>query len=222
MPDTLFIGNSYTAGIQPTLQRIVAASPHRDATLGFVHVGGITLRQLIDRGLAGKAIERRPWDIVVLQEQSQLPALDREHRTMFDEAVDELTEMTRAAGGEPMLYMTWGRRDRDEANPDLLPDFDTMQRRLSAAYRAAAERCSARLAPVGEAWAKVRQTNADLGRRLYQDDGSHASAEGALLGASVFYRALFNGQLDDVPTPEEITAEDAVVIKRAVLELESP
>lgn len=214
--NVLFIGNSYTDGIQRALAEMVAASPYRESELRFVWGGGATLQGLIDNGRAYKWIDRGPWDYVVLQEQSQLPALTGRPRRMFDEAVGTLVQWIREAGAEPVLYMTWGRRDGDAENMALLGDFDTMQRRLSEAYRAAGERHGVRLASVGEAWAKVRAQDASLGERLYQEDGAHPSAEGACVASCVFLRVLFGDNLAQVAGPAGVAAEDFAVIREVV------
>lgn len=216
----LFLGNSYTNGMQGAFARMVADSPHAGSTLRFVWAGGITLERLIRNGRAVEAIDSQPWDFVVLQEQSQLPALPGRRNRMFHDAVDTLVEKVREAGAEPVLYMTWGRRDWDKANRELLPDFETMQQKLSDAYRQAAARNRAHLAPVGEAWRKVRAADAMLGRALYQDDGSHPSDAGAFVTACVFYRVLFSDSLDGVSVPEGLDDREATLIKDAVLSME--
>jgi hypothetical protein len=212
----LFIGNSYTDGIQRVLAEMVAGSLHGESQLRFVWGGGATLQGLIDNGRAQKWIDRGPWDVVVLQEQSQLPALVGRPRRMFDEAVGTLVQKIRDGGAEPVLYMTWGRRDGDAENMGLLGDFATMQRRLSEAYRAAGERHGVRVAAVGEAWAEVRGKDAALGERLYQEDGAHPSAEGACVAACVFLRVLFGDTLEGARAPKGVAAEDFAVIREVV------
>ena len=51
------------------------------------------------------------WDWVVLQEQSQIPALASDRQTLTAPAVAQLGAMVVAAGSKPMLLETWAHRD---------------------------------------------------------------------------------------------------------------
>ncbi|NNM28048.1 MAG: hypothetical protein HKO57_00880, partial [Akkermansiaceae bacterium] len=71
----LFIGNSYTGQIRNMLTRVVAASPHRATHLEFVTPGGKTLEFHAHDPPTLARIRNGNWDLVVLQDQSQTPAL---------------------------------------------------------------------------------------------------------------------------------------------------
>lgn len=213
--DILFIGNSYTDQIQSALAEAIAESPYRQSTLTTVWQGGVTLQQLVEDGRAFEGIGRQKWDAVVLQEQSQRPAIPGDPRKQFDKAVDVLVPRIREAGAEPLLYMTWGHRDGNTVHPDLV-GYEAMQQRLTDAYREAAERNGIRVVPVGEAWAMLRKTAPEFGRLLYQDDGSHPTVYGAYLATCVFLRTLFNDPLDQVHRPTEISDEHDELIRNAV------
>lgn len=214
--NVLFLGNSYTDQIQETFKQVVATTAHADSSFAFVWGGGATLQKLIDNGRALKAIRRQRWDYVVLQEQSVRPALGGQEEAAFHASVDLLAAEIRKAGAEPILYMTWGRRDGLKIKDGQVLDFETMTKRLSEAYRKAAKRNKLRIAPVGEAWALVRKKDPALGRELYTNDGSHPSEKGALVASCVFLRVLFDEPLEKLAAPPGMDAEDVKLIKETV------
>jgi len=185
----LFIGNSYTGGIRSTPMSFVRDSPHRKAHLAFITPGGKDLLFHADQTETIKRIRNGQWDIVVLQYQSQTPAVlpDR-----FFDGSKRLHEIIAASGARTAYYQTWGRRDGDKQNKELLPTYEKMQDALSASYRKAAERDKAILVPVGQAWRRVRAEHPSLGKELYRKDGSHPSVNGAYLASICFYVRLFD------------------------------
>ena len=159
----------------------------------------------------------------MLQNQSKLPALQKQYaRFFFHDTVDTFTEIIRDAEAEPMLYITWGRRDGDNQNRDIFPDYDTMQQKLLRGYRNAAKRNGLTTAPVGEAWSITRKKDKALGSALYKDDGSHPSSRGAFLASCVFFRNLFNDSLESAQPRSEVTSSEAKAIKKAALSIDIP
>jgi len=215
----LFLGNSYTDQIQGTFKEMLAASPYTNSTFTFVLEGGATLQRLIDNGKAMKAIHQQEWDYVVLQEQSVRPAIPGESREAFYKSVGELVEEVRKVGAEPVLYMTWGRRDPVKELGGLFPDYAAMQKELSLAYTEAGRANNIRVAPVGDAWSLVRERDNDLGLKLYAGDGSHPSVKGAFLASCVFFRVLFDDPLEQVTAPEGFSEQESRLIREAVKSL---
>jgi len=218
----LFIGNSYTDQIQKVFRQMVADSPHKDTEIRVIWGGGATLQKLINNGRAFKWIDKDKWDYVVIQDQSLVPAIPGKPQDSFHKSVDTLVEKIRGVGSEPILYMTWGRRDIGERHKDLFSDYESMQEKLSAAYREAGKRNRTHVAPIGEAWAVVRKKNDQLGRELYKDDGSHPSAKGAFLASCVFYRTIFGDSLEKVSIPEGMKEKECILIKQVVSDMEIP
>ena len=185
----LFVGNSYTGQVRGTVTKLFAASPEGKTTeLEFITPGGKTLAFHLANEATTKKIQEGNWDFVVLQDQSQTPAV---FPRKFEAAAVKLDKLIDSSGAKTVFYQTWGRRDGDRANPKLFPTYESMQNKLSKNYLSAAKRCMARLAPVGDTWSLVRKENRKLGRELYRKDGSHPSAKGAYLAACVFYATIF-------------------------------
>lgn len=217
----LFIGNSYTGQIRGVVEKLFAASPRAATTeLAFITPGGKTLAYHLSTASTRKKIENGNWDFVVLQDQSQTPA---GRPKSFHTAADGLDKLIDASGAKTVFYQTWGRRDGDKANIHLFPDYESMQKALSKNYSAAAKRCDALLAPVGDSWRQVRLADAQLGTELYKKDGSHPSSKGAYLAACVFYATIFNETPPaDIKFKGGLTNAELKVIMEAVKQKRYP
>lgn len=185
----LFIGNSYTGGIKGAVTKLIKESPHADTELTFINPGGKTLEFHLKNKATTDRIKSGKFDFIVLQDQSQFPAIFPKR---FDKAAVELDKIIDQSGAQTVFYQTWGRRDGDKMNKERFPTYEKMQKGLSNSYSGAAQKCRAKLARVGDTWALVRKADDKLGRELYRGDGSHPSGKGAYLAACVFYRTFFN------------------------------
>lgn len=212
----LFVGNSYTAGMRGTFTAMAGQLKDPQVKPDFVIKNGCTLARHLDDASMGPKIENGKWTYVVLQEQSQLPSLGGEAEASFHESVKKFATLIRASGAKPVLFMTWGRRDGDKANAHLNPDYETMQKRLTAAYAKAAKDNDCLLVPAGEVWAAVRKADPELGKALYSKDGSHPAAKGAYLISSVFLKVLLNVPLENLPANKSVTEAEAATVVKAI------
>ena len=210
----LFVGNSYTGQIRGAVTKLFAASPEGKTTeLEFVTPGGKTLAFHLGNEATTKKIKEGNWDYVVLQDQSQTPAV---FPKKFADAAVKLDKLIEASGAETVFYQTWGRRDGDKANAKLFPTYKSMQKKLSKNYISVAKRCKARLAPVGDTWSLVRKENPELGRGLYKKDGSHPSFKGAFLAACVFYATIFEKSPEKIAFASGLSDNERSVILQAL------
>lgn len=210
----LFIGNSYTGQVRGTVTKLFQASPQKDSIeLEFVSPGGKTLAFHLENSSTVEKIKNGNWDYVVLQDQSQTPAVFPDK---FRDAAVDLDKMIDQAGAMTVFYQTWGRRDGDKMNPKLFPDYKKMQKALSDSYESAARRCKARLAPVGDTWSEVRKADSALGLALYKKDGSHPSNQGAYLAACVFYATIFEKSPRSINFRGGLSDQEAETILEAV------
>src|SRR5207244_1588004 len=114
------------------------------------------------------AIAGSRWSAVVLQEQSEIPAV----ADLFDResipAATRLAAAIRRVGAEPILFETWAHRD---GWPDRQLDRAAMQTAIDASYARLAEALHVRIAAVGPAWTQSTATAKAI--ELWQVDGSH-------------------------------------------------
>ena len=211
----LFIGNSYTGFISRMVQKMVAASPYSSCELAFITPGGKTLQLHLENEDTMQKIRTGNWDIVVLRDQSQTPAVFPDK---FQNAAKDIDKIIDDSGAQTVFYETWGRRDGDKMNIQLFPDYKSMQKALSKSYKRVARRCKAKLAPVGQAWAELRKEHPELGRKLYEADGSHPSGHGAYLAACVFYATLFDADSSTIDFDSGLPEDEVKTIRAAVAE----
>ncbi len=188
----LFIGNSYTyVNDLPIMVRDFAASKGKTITVASKANGGFTFANHASDAATYTAIQTQPWDVVVLQAQSQEPSFpyDQVTTSTLPYAV-QLNDSILAnnACGNTLFFMTWGREVGDP-QWDSINTFDKMNARLYDAYMRFATETDAMVSPVGAVWKYVRDHYPTI--QLYSGDGSHPSLAGSYLAASTFYTALF-------------------------------
>jgi hypothetical protein len=182
------VGNSYSFGVPKAFSRAAAARGKKVRT-GHATYGGWNLARHAENRATLNKIRNGSWDIVVIQEQSRIPAMPAWKRAarMFPPLRLLVTE-ARSHGAVPVLYQTWGRREGDE---DLRhDDFHAMTRRLRDGYQAAARDAGGLVVvPVGDAW--EREFSAGAGNPLFMEDGSHPTVKGNEITALTFVETFF-------------------------------
>lgn len=209
-PDVLFIGNSYTQGIRGTMTELYAQTDQKSAKLNFVTPGGKTLAFHLENEKTTTLIKSGESEVVVLQDQSQTPAIFPEK---FLEAAKGLNELALTNKGIVVFYQTWGRRDGDPRNN--YKDFSAMQKALTKSYATAGKSLKAKVAPVGDAWQIIHDTQPELFAKLYREDGSHPSAHGAYLAAVTIFATINNIDPRSIKLDGQIPADDAKILRNA-------
>jgi hypothetical protein len=184
----LFIGNSYTfVNDLPGMFSKLACSGGKKVETDSYAQGGWTLAQHAASADSLAKINQQKWDFVVLQEQSEVPAIYNSRIQTMYPAARTLVSLIKQKGAQPLFFLTWGHRDGD---PQFgLANYNVMQSELNIGYTGIALELGVPVAPVGKAWQKiVTQPNAIS---LWQDDASHPTVAGTYLAASVFYAAIF-------------------------------
>lgn len=184
----LFVGNSHTFvhDVPGTVQRFGDAA-ERPIWVEQHVVGGASLEQHLNNRDVHRRIADGDWDYVVLQEQSLRPAFDQRG---YVADVGRFSGLIRQHGAEPVIYATWPRA-RGGQFYSQSPRFDTqdgLRTALDRAFRKAQTSYTARLAPVGSAWAVFEDGSS--GASLTAADGNHATSLGAYLAAAVIFQAL--------------------------------
>lgn len=185
----LFIGNSYTLvnDLPGMFTKLAGSGGHR-VEVGTAAENGWTLADHAGSSATAAKLASAKWDIVVLQEQSQVPSVEQFRQGQMYPAARRLIQTIRNRGAQPMLFLTWARRDGWPENG--MPSYTSMQAAIDDGYLTIAHEQQAAVAPVGDAWSALVGTDAEPA--LWQPDGSHATEAGTYLAACVFYAAIFH------------------------------
>lgn len=184
----LFIGNSYTYfnNLPEIFAKLSEAGHQPKVEIRMEAPGGWRLKDHWEKGAALKALHEDKWDYVILQEQSTLginyflegrPRITSD--AFFQPYAKKWAAEIRKAGAIPVFYLTWARK--------AVPED---QAALNYFYIHAALENGALVAPVGIAWAQVRQEQPVI--ELFSPDGSHPSPAGSYLAACTLYATLFH------------------------------
>jgi len=119
----------------------------------------------------------RRYDMVVMMDCSQCPIHPTLKQSFFDTAKAHAATV-RAAGAEPVLFLSWAYQDAPQ-----------MTAELAAAYRQAGAANGMRVVPAGPAFAASIAKRPDL--NLYTPDKRHPSLAGTYLAAAVVMGSLF-------------------------------
>lgn len=207
----LFLGNSYTYyNEMPTLFRNLAKAAQPDLALEVraITEGGISLGELWHKRDVQDALDRERWDYVVLQEHSMLGWTYRDGEEVisdpayFWQSLQLYGPKIRRAGAIPVLFHTWSRKSKLDAQPEL--DY---------AYTTAAREIKAKLAPVGHAWLTIRQQNPEI--ELYAADSTHPTLAGSYLAACVFLQTIVESKCEASPAPAGLNAEQVDLLQSA-------
>jgi hypothetical protein len=213
----LFVGNSLTT--QNDLPRMIAGlakSRGRDLQYDVYAPGGYRLSQHASDPRLLEKIDRGSWDMVVLQEQSQMPAVPQDRLEREDYPFARLlSQRIRAASprAKVAFYQTMAKRNGDaQFFPDIpeMKTYDGMQKRINATYVEMAKNNRGLLVPVGSVWREARARNPGLG--LYADD-THPNPTGTYLAACVFYALLFENTPVGASHPQDIDEATATFLQ---------
>jgi hypothetical protein len=194
--EVLFLGNSYTyVNDLPNLLEQFALSKGDTLVTDQNTPGGYTFQGHSTNTTSLNKINSRPWDYVILQEQSQLPAFSPSQVAAevypFADSLNKYIKRNDSCT-QTVFFMTWGRKNGDASNCASYPPictFEGMQAGLRQSYLHMGQTLNARVSPVGVAWKRVRNEGDSI--NLYNADESHPSLAGSYLAACTFYAVLF-------------------------------
>jgi len=186
----LWIGNSYTYGNDlPRMVQSLAQNDGKSIQYDSHTNGGWTWGKHAASATTINKIKSKPWDVVILQEQSQLPAFG-EQQVCMESVAPLQTLMSVIRENSPntvaQFYATWGRPGVDV--------FDQWQYYLSQRYYLFACMVSApaRMAPVGEGFKLMEELHGAQARlSLYAPNDHHASVQGTYLAACVHFLSIY-------------------------------
>lgn len=217
----LFIGNSYTFGysMPKILQELIDESGDK-AEVESIAVGGFYLKNHSQNENTINKIKEGNWDIIIIQEQSQMPALSDDvvenesypYLFVLDSIINQYNFCAKK-----YFFMTWGRKIGDTANCANFPKLCTyqgMDRELRFRYLDYAQEIGANVVPAGVVWNFIRTNYPEI--ELYEPDGSHPSRAGAIANAYTFYSYLFDKNPNDMVDNDDLDTLTIRKIKFAV------
>ena len=128
------------------------------------------------------ALRDERWDYVVLQEMSHGPITSPKS---FFSSVKQLCRQIEENGAVPILYATWAYQRNGTKLTSKGWDYDEMARKLSQAYRKAAQENHALLADAGLRFYELSKT-----QELYASDGVHPNKQGSRIAAQTIGEAI--------------------------------
>jgi len=184
----LLIGNALVSdNSMPSMVRQLEAGSAGSDPIFVVRYArrGSKLSDVVDDDKLTDLLAEVRWNVVVLQEHSQVIARNADRETFA--AATDLERLARGAGATTLLLSNPGyaQGDRD------LSDRDTraaMQARIGEGGAQLAARLTARVAPVGQAWEDALSSQPGLD--LWQSDGIRPNRAGSYLTACVLYATL--------------------------------
>ncbi|WP_158961279.1 DUF4886 domain-containing protein [Myroides fluvii] len=215
-----FIGNSYTYyNDLPLLTQKVAHSAGDFLDFEQTTAGGASLQNHLYNEVVTTKINSKAWDYVVLQEQSQRPALNDSYTFPYAAALNERIKNSSPCA-KTLFYMTWGYKTGDPSNCNAgltyMCTYEGMDDKIYDSYMRLALENQAHVSPVGNVWRKIRQQYPAY--ELYDRDNSHPSPLGSMVAAYTFYTVIFKKDPTLTTFNGTLSAEQALNIKRIVKE----
>ncbi len=231
--DILMLGNSYTAGnsLAVRLDSILTDSGE-DAQVTSLTSGGLKLSEHAERadtpGHSWNTTLQQRYDYVILQDQSQVPALsiDTEYWQDSLAGLIYLNQRIESRGGETILFMTWAWMDGSWMHPD----YTSMQQGIARGYEMYNENITTSdrptyIAPIGLAFMHIHDAVEESGQNatdgwtsfsaLYNSDGSHPSIDGTYLAACVIHATITGESPVGRQAPSQISPQRALVLQEA-------
>lgn len=184
----LFIGNSYTyVNDLPNTFAQLAKSGGHNVKVGMAAEGGLTFTDHVQSSGTLNTLNSAKWDLVVLQEQSQIPSVEQFRTQEMYPAARELVRQIREVGATPLFFDTWAHRGGWPENG--MGTYQSMQAQIDTGYAGIAGELNVTVVPVGSSWFNAVQGHPEFS--LWQADGSHPTEQGTYLAACTFYAMIF-------------------------------
>ena len=202
----LFIGNSYTYvnDLPGTFASLARSGGHQVVT-DVSAQGGMMFVQHVQSSETLDKLKSKHWNFVVLQEQSELPAIMKMRNDQMYPPARTLVSLIRENGAEPIFFLTWAHRDGWPENG--IPNYVMMQQNINDGYMSIVHELDTLVAPVGVAWSEAMRQNPQA--PLWQADGSHPTSQGTYLAACVFYAVIFQESPERLSYRNDLTKVEA-------------
>lgn len=238
----LFLGNSYTAEnhlpamVGEVLLSSKVLAPHiasylRGSYKLEQHATDQDALNLLKQG----ADDSKPWDVLVVQEQSVVSAAAASHsevKQMMNSGLSKLVAAAHQVNPQMLIvdFQVWARHEKlwKEKNPEALatggsPEQAHARIRLANASAVAAARdknpdAQILISPVGDFWWLVHDLYPAL--PIYDEDGTHPDVLGTLLSAYVIAGTIGGREVIEQSTwmPPDCPPVQVARVKKMVLD----
>ncbi|WP_255493770.1 PKD domain-containing protein [Myroides sp. WP-1] len=216
-----FIGNSYTYyNDLPNLIKKAAESTQDELFFEQTTPGGASFQDHLYSQEVTDKINSQSWDYVVLQEQSQRPALESSYSYPYAAVLNDRIKNSSPCA-KTLFYMTWGHKQGVPRNCQQgltqFCSYEAMDDKIYDSYMEMATINRAHVSPVGRVWRKIRQLYPTY--ELYTSDNSHPSPLGSMVAAYTFYTIIYKKDPTLVTFKGSLSTDQANNIKRIVKEI---
>lgn len=162
------------------------------------------------------ALTRAPWDVVTIQQVSQLSPLPESYQPYAGSLVAYIHQY--APQAKILIHETWAYPDdcpryQDSKLP-YLKNPAVMYQGVKSAYTKLSADTGLGIIPVGDAFQAVLSGPKPI--RLHRKADIHANANGEYLGAAMFYEMIYGERYTATSyLPPGVTAEDASQLREA-------
>ena len=199
----LFVGNSHTHvnDVPGTVEAIARANGTTVETTMIAPGGARLSDHRLDVRVV-EAITSGDFDVVVFQEQSQLPSSPQLAAAQTLPAALALDALADDAGLRVVWFETWAHRNGwADGGHD---SYSSMQAAVVETYAEIRREAGGDVAIAGQRWSRVR----GVGVELHAGDGVHASPAGSYLAALAITDALLIGvALTEAPSVGDVDGE---------------
>jgi hypothetical protein len=190
----------YTNDLPRMFARLAEAGAH-PVKADMAAKAGYLLEEHVTDPDTLKKLDSAKWDIVVLQENGNIPQVASKRDQQMYPAGRTLNQRIESIGAETIFFMTWASAWK--VADDRFDDFVEEQALISAAYETIAQELDALAAPAGIAFETSLRRRRDL--FLWKDnDYLHANHRGTYLSACVVYALIFQ------ESPEGLSYKDGL------------
>lgn len=217
----LFIGNSFVStNFLPLLCKDLAFSVGDTLDVDWNAPGAFTFQMHASDGATLGKMSVGNWNYVVLQEQSQLPALSDADVAAdvfpYAHILDSIVHNKNACG-RSVFFQTWGYKNGDVVDCPAYPPvctYEGMDSLLFRRYRQMSADNEAIMSPVGLVFRLIRTGMPSI--NLYTPDDMHPSEAGSYAAAVTFYTIFFRKDPALLTYNYTLPASDAAYIKSIV------
>jgi hypothetical protein len=188
----LFMGNSHTTvnDLSGMVAAMVRAGRPGKSVSAIVAPGSMFLDERLHDAASVDLLRSQHWSAVILQAQKYSTSGQFTYSTA---EAEEWIRMIRAGGGLPVMFPEWPRRGVSETQ------------RIYDLHVSIAQRQSACVAPIGQAWDLALARDPAL--VLHAQDGNHSAPAGAFLAALVLYATTTGSSPLDLPVLAQLNVD---------------